>query len=80
VLVFTAAYFVTSRELRSSGEMRATNGRYFFAVLPLGLPSSAGGAGLPSGKRRSLVLPRSGGAPVRRLLSSDACHPFYRSG
>lgn len=85
VLVFAAAYLANSFESsRAHGEMRATNGRYFFAVLPfLGLAYFEPAAlALPSGRRRHLVL-----AAVFAALFLDEIAffllrvvPFYRAG
>jgi 4-amino-4-deoxy-L-arabinose transferase-like glycosyltransferase len=85
VLVFTAAYLANSFEgFRAHGEMRATNGRYFFAVLPLlGLAYFTPAAlALPSGRRRQLVL---AGVFAALLLDELAFFllrvvPFYRAG
>ena len=85
VLVFTAAYLANSFEsFRANGEMRATNGRYFFAVLPfLGLGYFVPAAlALPGGRRRRLAL-----AAVFAALFVDELAffllrvvPFYRAG
>ena len=85
VLVFTAAYLANSFEsYRAHGEMRATNGRYFFAVLPfLGLGYFEPAAlALPAGRRRHLVL----AAVFAALLLDEIVFfllrvvPFYRAG
>ncbi|HEV2064919.1 MAG TPA: glycosyltransferase family 39 protein [Thermoanaerobaculia bacterium] len=85
VLVFTAAYLANSFEgYRAYGEMRATNGRYFFAVLPfLGLGYFEPAAlALPAGRRRNLAL----AAVFAALLSDELVFfllrvvPFYRAG
>jgi 4-amino-4-deoxy-L-arabinose transferase-like glycosyltransferase len=85
VLVFTAAYLANSFEgFRAHGQMRATNGRYFFAVLPfLGLGYFVPAAlVLPPGQRRRLAL-----AAVFAALCVDELAffllrvvPFYRAG
>jgi 4-amino-4-deoxy-L-arabinose transferase-like glycosyltransferase len=85
VLVFTAAYLANSFEsYRAYGEMRATNGRYFFAVLPfLGLGYFEPAAlALPAGGRRQLVL---AGVFAALLLDELVFFllrvvPFYRAG
>ncbi len=85
VLVFTLAYLVNSFEsFEAHGEMRATNGRYFFAVLPfLGLAFFTPAAlALPSGRRRNLAL----AAVFTALLCDEIAFfllrvvPFYRAG
>ena len=85
VLVFTAAYLANSLEsFRAHGEMRATNGRYFFAVLPfLGLGYFEPAAlALSPGRRRHLAL----AAVFAALLLDELAFfllrvvPFYRAG
>ena len=85
LLVFTAAYLANGFEsFRAHGEMRATNGRYFFAVLPflaLGYFEPAALA-LPAGRRRHLAL----AAVFLALLFDELAFfllrvvPFYRAG
>lgn len=82
---FAVAYLVNSWEAYEIyGRMRATNGRYFFAVLPFLamaflLPAAER---LRPGRRRDLVL----GAMVVALALDEAAFflfqvvPFYRSG
>ncbi|MGH9399356.1 MAG: hypothetical protein ACRD00_03245, partial [Thermoanaerobaculia bacterium] len=85
VLVFTAAYLANSFEsFRAHGQMRATNGRYFFAVLPfLAIAYFQPAAlALPRGRRRGLVL----AAVFAALLADEVAFfalravPFYRGG
>jgi hypothetical protein len=85
VLVFTAAYLANSFEsFRAHGEMRATNGRYFFAVLPfLGLGYFEPAAlALSPGWRRHLAL----AAVFAALLLDEIVFfllrvvPFYSAG
>ena len=85
VIVFTAAYLANSFEgYRAHGEMRATNGRYYFAVLPfLGLAYFTPAAlALPAGRRRNLAL----AAVFSALLFDEIAFfllrvvPFYRAG
>ena len=84
-LVFGAAYLVNSWEAFDIyGQMRATNGRYFFAILPF----LAMAWGLPAARR--LVRMRAGGVlvlvPLAALFLDEAAFflfrviPFYRSG
>lgn len=85
VLVFIAAYLANSfAGFRAHGEMRATNGRYFFAVLPfLGLAYFEPAAlALSPGRRRNFAL-----AAVFAVLLADEIAffllrvvPFYRGG
>jgi hypothetical protein len=85
VLVFTAAYLLNSFEsFRAHGQMRATNGRYFFAVLPfLALAYFEPAAlAVPRGRRRGLVLALVFAALLADEVAFFALRvvPFYRAG
>jgi hypothetical protein len=84
-LVFCAAYLVNSFEAYEIyGQMRATNGRYFFAVLPflvLAFPIAAA-RNFAAGRRRDAVLLT---ILVALFLNETAFFllrvvPFYRDG